>query len=115
MLVCSVACILERGLRRVVSDRVCFRPTAEAALNIATDSEAEEEAAAAVVVEEGEEGEDPRRAAAAFAPNHRTVLWIVGWCTGDRGPNGGSGVRNCAALGSILNVLVLEMFVPVLN
>ena len=33
----------------------------------------------------------------------------------DRGPNGGSGLRNCAVLGSIYNVFVLEMFVPVLN
>ena len=75
MLVCSVACILERGFRRVVSDRVCFRPTAEAALTIATDSEEE-----AVVVEEGEEEEDPRRAAAAFA--HQTIARFCGLLAG---------------------------------
>jgi hypothetical protein len=73
MLVCSVACILERGFRRVVSDRVCFRPTAEAALTIATDSEEEEG-------EEEEEEEDPRRAAAAFA--HQTIARFCGLLAG---------------------------------
>ena len=76
MLVCSVACILERGFRRVVSDRVCFRPTAEAALAIATDSEE-------VVVEEEEvvEEEDPRRAAAALFA-HQTIARFCGLLAG---------------------------------
>ena len=98
MLVCRVACILERGFHRVVGARVCFRPPPEAALTTATDSEKKEE-------DEGG-GEDATSAAAAFrirASSHGFLdsAGLLAGCTRDRGPNVGSGVQNCSLLGSI--------------